>query len=270
MEIPWSNQPKSPLDRLTDYIAQAPGIFGTTDKFDQMEPVDILSTALSIIDRCWKMDAELQDFYLHLDNSIPGPMYWPELSTLTNPADLINEEKGKVFPVAFHFFNLRMATILMLYWANLCMMYHGMTLLYYHVMAVVPVDRKQVSARDDLHPLLRKAIPHCAEDCACKTNSNTDSPPTSTPCITLFPISSLPPLADRNDFLAPARNVFQSVEYCLQPKMLDMGPSSCATPVAIAVETLRPYEFAGREVEWGRNVMRGLEGRLPYLRWVRK
>ena len=250
-----------------DYIAVAPGILGTTDNFSRMEPVQILIIALSIIESCWKMDAELQDFYLHLDNSIPGPMYWPTFSTMPSPADDIDAHKGKVFPVAFHFFNLNMATVLMLYWAQLCMMWHGMTLLYYRVMAVIPVDRRLIysSSRRAIPSLLKEGIPDCPPDCVCKTS---DDP--NTPCIALFDMSKLKPLGHRDDFLAPARNVCQSVEYCIQPKMLELGPGSVCAPLAIILDTIKEYPYAQRELEWGRHVMRGLEIGLPYLKSVRK
>ena len=267
LEEPWLQTPKSPLDRLIDYIAVAPGIFGVTDNFSHMEPVETLTTALKIIEYCWKMDEELQDFYLQLDNSIPGPMYWPVLSTTPNVTDDLDREKGKVFPVAFHFFNLGMAAVLTLYWAHLCMMYHGMTLLYYHVMAVIPVDRKQIysSSRSDIPPLLKAGIPKCSSDCVCKTF---DDP--STPCITTFDTSKLIPLGHRNDFLALGRNVCQSAEYCLQKKMLNMGPGTIAAPLSIVLDTIKPYPHAQREFAWGRAVMEGLEERLPYLKWVKK
>ena len=266
MEEPWLKRPKSPMERIIDYIAVAPGIFGTTDNFSCMEPVQILITALTIIEHCWRMDAELQDFYLHLENSIPGPMYWPKLSTIPNSADKIDKEKGKVFPVAFHFFNLRMASVLMLYWANLCMMWHGMTLLYYRVMAVIPVDRKKIysSSLTDLPALLKQGVLDCPPDCVCKISKDP-----STPCITMFDMSKLEPLGHRDDFLAPGRNVCQSVEYCLQKKMLDMGPGAAAAPLAIVLSTIKDYPHAQRELLWGRAVMESLEQRLPYLKWVR-
>jgi hypothetical protein len=266
MDIPWDKRPKSPMDRLTDFIAQAPGIFGITDQFSKMDPISILVTALSIIDKCWQMDAELEDFYLHLEAGIPGPMYWPKLATMYNPVDHEDKEKGKVIPVAFHFFNLRMATILMLHWANLCMMWHGMTLLYYHVMAAVPIDRKKLYTLRDVPAKLKEGISPCSDDCACKMANGGDY----TPCMARFDMSKIRPLEHRDDFLTPARNVFQSVEFCLQKQMKDMGPSSCATPLAIAIETIRPYPHCQREAQWGRHIMLGLEERLPYLKHVRK
>lgn len=268
MEIPWDARPKSPMDRVTDYIAQAPGIFGITDQFSSMDPITVLAVSLSLIDKCWQMDAELQDFYLHLESGIPGPMYWPKLATMHNPVDDMDKEKGKVVPVAFHFVNLRTATVLMLHWANLCMMYHGMMLLYYHCMAVVPVNRKQVQVRSDIPAKLKEGIPPCTEDCACKSTACSENG--YAPCIARFDMSKLRPLGHREDFLTPARNVLQSVEYCLQKKMKDMGLGSCATPLSIAVATIRSYDHCKRETEWGRHVLQSLEDRIPYLKCVRK
>ena len=83
-------------------------------------------------------------------------------------------------------------------------------------------------------------------------------------------MSKLKPLGHRDDFLAPGRNVCQSVEYCLQEKMLDMGPGAIAAPLGIVLDTIRPYPHAQRELAWGRVVLERLEDRIPYLRWVRK
>jgi hypothetical protein len=258
MEVPWQSRPKTFSDRLWDTIAYVPEIFSQTDNFGSMAPVDILTTALRIIDRCWEMDADLQDLYHALESSIPGPIYWPELSTMSNPAD--DEENGKVFPVAFHFFNLKMAMSLMLYWSTQTIMHNGMVLLYHHVMKTVPVSLMDVYLAEDVHPLLLEGLPPCQEDCICSGMG----------CIATFDMTKLRPLGLKADFRTPARNICQSAEYCMQEEMLDMGPSSLVAPLSVVVETLQLYDFCRKEVEWGRHVLRKIEdGWLPYLKCVR-
>ncbi len=72
---------------------------------------------------------------------------------------------------------------------------------------------------------------------------------------------NLPPLEHRACFDAPARSIFQSVEYCLQDSMLDTGPRSIAAPVRIALDTLKLYPQFHREVLWAEQAMKKIGGR---------
>ena len=254
--VPWKTQPRTLSDQLWDHLALAPGIFATTDRTNSMTPVGVLTAVLNIIDICWKMDADLQDFYFALEASIPGPLYWPRLSTMSNAAD--DEVNGRVFPVAFDFFNLRMAMTLMLYWGTLMMMYNGLVLLY-GVLQTMPVTRQAVLETKNAHPLLLKAIPECEADCICNGSG----------CLALFDMMKIPPLGKRADIRTPARNVCQSVEFCMQPSMLDLGPSSVVTPLSIVVDTIQRDPACMREVMWGKNVLMEMEDLLPYMKCLR-
>ncbi|RMZ91989.1 hypothetical protein DV736_g789, partial [Chaetothyriales sp. CBS 134916] len=140
MEVPWRYQPKTMGDRLWDHIAQAPGMMNTADKFNLMRPIEILSTTLDVIEKCWGMDESMQELYHSLEASVPGPLYWPKLSTRSSSAD--DDDLGKVFPVSYEFSNLAIATWSMMYWSTLTMMYNGITLLY-GVMQQIPTRRNE-------------------------------------------------------------------------------------------------------------------------------
>jgi hypothetical protein len=78
----------------------------------------------------------------------------------------------------------------------------------------------------------------------------------------------LPALDHRTDFAAPARNIFQSMEYCLMDDMKDHGPKVVAAPLRIAIETLRAYPMYQRDVQWAEEVMAKVQGRsLRLLRY---
>jgi hypothetical protein len=117
LEVPFRGHPKTPFHQLLDIVAPLPGIIEQGYHIRGSDPASRLIAMLGIIDSCWKIDAKLRRFYEELERTSLGPLYWPELSKDENPAD--DAELGKVFPVAFHFLNPRMAHICMLYWATL-------------------------------------------------------------------------------------------------------------------------------------------------------
>ena len=79
---------------------------------------------------------------------------------------------------------------------------------------------------------------------------------------------SLPSLQHRSDFMVPARNVFQSVEFLMQDRMLGLGPQSIVAPLSIVVETIRDFPEYAREVTWADFVMDEIRGRgLQILRY---
>ena len=261
MQVPWTTAPKTESDHLWDCLARAPAIFQRADGFDTWTPLERLCNALEMIEDCWQIDAELEQLYTHLENSFPGPLFWPELSIMEDPAD--DGEMGKLFPVAFHFCHLRIAMIMTLYWATLCMSWHGMGLLY-GVVADCSVECKDVDALQTRPSLLLDGLRNSSADCPCKTDSTVS-------CSNTFDVSKLPPLAHRTDFAAPGKNVCQAVEYCLQPEMLVSGPSSILAPLGIVVGTLQTYERYRREVAWGNGIFKKIEKeRYPFLKYIRE
>ena len=68
-------------------------------------------------------------------------------------------------------------------------------------------------------------------------------------------IAKLPPLKQKANFIAPARNVLQSVEYMLEDRLLGLGPLSIVAPVSIVVETIRDFPQYAHEVTWADEVL---------------
>ena len=261
MQVPWATAPKTESDRLWDCLARAPAIFKRADGFDTWTPLEKLCNALEMIDDCWQIDAELESLYMHLEYSFPGPLYWPELSIMEDDDD--DGEIGRLFPVAFHFSHLRIAMIMTMYWATLCMSWHGIGLLY-GVVADCSVEGKDVVALQSRSDMLRKGLRTCDADCPCKTDSTLF-------CSSKFDMAKLPPLAHRTDFAAPGKNVCQAVEYCMQPEMLVSGPSSILAPLGIVVGTLQTYDRYRREVAWGNAIFKKIEKeRYPFLKYIRE
>jgi hypothetical protein len=246
------------MDRLWDMIAKAPAIFATTDKFDELTPPAIISTALYIIDLCWQMDTELQSLYNALESSIPGPMYWPKLATMRTRAD--DHPDGRVFSVAYEFINLKMAMTLMLYWSTLTMLYNGLDLLYNSVIGKIPTTPEAAMELKDAHPLLAKGLPVCGSTCTCIGPG----------CLKFFDMTVLRPLTPETNYGIPGKHVLSSVEYCMQARMLDLGPSSIVTPVSIVIDTIKREPSLWRHVCWGKHALRSIESLLPYMTCIRQ
>ena len=72
---------------------------------------------------------------------------------------------------------------------------------------------------------------------------------------------TFPPLEHREDFAAPCRNIFQSIEYGLGEDLLDQGPKSVAAPLRIAYETVRSYPQFKQEAAWAENAQKQVQNR---------
>lgn len=242
---PWATQSKRPFDRVFDFFALAPEIFKQADRLKDLNPHDALHQILEIVDQCWKIDTELERFYIELEGSTLDPLYWAKLSRETNPAD--DAKLGKVFPVAFHFRNLKMAGTLMFYWATLLMLWSGLFHLY------------QAISNLDLNC---QAIDCCCVSFKDKTHNSGNS------YIRNFNMSQLPQLDHRSDFASMAWKICQSVEYCMHESMLGLGPALVAAPLQIVIDTLKEHPGYGREVSWAKSALARVTGRgLRILRY---
>ena len=162
--------------------------------------------ALKIVDRCWKIEAELRQLFTDFENGNPGPLYWPELSTAVNPAD--DAKLGKVFPVAFHFPNLMTAyTCMILYWASLILLWAVLSHVY-QLLGALKVDNTATDSPAGTCRHGRAGDKSSHEACSCE-----DEPtPRRT---TQFDMNQLLPVDPRIDVLAASRNICQSIEYCM-------------------------------------------------------
>jgi hypothetical protein len=117
IHLPFKERPKCVFHRPLDVAAIVPDIIadgyrmlkGPLEGTATFDPTVILLTTLGLIDRCWKVDLQLQNLYQTLEGEAVGPVYWPELSTEIEGIDI--EELVKVFPVAFKFSDMRTAHV---------------------------------------------------------------------------------------------------------------------------------------------------------------
>jgi len=239
-DVPWRKKGKTPYDRVYEVLLQAPELNHQGGMLRFMEPCKRLRSAIKIIRRCWSIDSELQSIYESLERSHEGPLFWAELARDNSLHG--DSEDGKLFPVAFHFPNLTVANTLLIYWAVQAILWHGMWQLY-----------GGNGAQIDAH-LAAAANIEIAGDTTQEGNDADDG------------FLKLPPLEHRAEFAAPCRNIFQSVEYCLQDFMLDQGPKCIAAPLRMAYETLVNHLEFIREITWAENAQRKVHSRsLPLL-----
>jgi hypothetical protein len=152
----------------------------------------MLLTILGLIDRCWKVDLQLQHFYQTLGEEASGPIYWPELSTEIEGVD--SEELRKVFPVAFKYLNMRAAHVCMFFWVTSAILWSGMAYICKLLLSL------SIQAANSIM---------------------TDALPDGAPA--QFNIAQLPAFGHRTDVAMLARNVCQSIEFCLSGEFRGFG-----------------------------------------------
>lgn len=235
---------------MLDLLAYAPDIFRETDKFPEMDSVTRLVAEIDLVKKLWKLDSDLYRFYKGLEEDSLGPLYWTQFAKPSSR--IVDGDEEELFAVAFYFLNLRMAGTLMLYWATQTMLWSGMGYLYIAIQ--MEVEAIKTALGDS------KVGGFSHEHLAAMMYELENNPD----------LTQLPPLGHREDILSPARNVCQSVEYCMQEEMLGLGPAAVAAPLGIAFDTLKPHPQYQREVSWMKDALNRLPERgLMFLKYIR-
>ena len=245
MEIPWKYYSKSPLHQLLDLMAVFSNILAQAFQMDGLESTDLLDPILTAIDSGFKIDAKLQQWYKELQGRSLGMLYWPMLSVVENPTD--DPELGKVFPVAFHFSNLVTAETCLLYWTTQIMLWSGLSFLY-GLLATIEMEEDAFGHLVNSNKYT--CLKHKTSSDNCGSKNETD-----TPRSIKFDMRHLPPLEHRLDLVSPARNICQSVEYCMQDKMREVGLAVTSFPLRTVTDVLKDYPDCHREVLWARAVL---------------
>ncbi|KAH8801752.1 hypothetical protein F5884DRAFT_527082 [Xylogone sp. PMI_703] len=259
-EIPFKKIPKEPYDHLIDILGQGTGILAETAYFDHLCPGHLLQMTLNLIERCWKLDFQLQKFIERQKQGSSGPLYWPRSPQYTVLSEEVKEEN--LFPVSFCFDNLIVANTCVVYWAICLILWSGMLALYTVIYQLYQQGIDMAFLDPSVHP-----NPHCP---IC---THTIAPPSnsSLPYVETIDPSQLPPLLHRADLLATARNICQSVEYFMQEEMLVQGPALIVMPLTVVIETAKEYPTFAKEVEWARNVLGKIEERgVRIIKGVKK
>jgi hypothetical protein len=244
--LPWKQYAKDPLHELLDMMAEMAAVVATGyQMFDPAlanpsDPTTLFFTVMSLLERCWKMDAQLVAFFKRLQTNTEGPLFWHELSKGFNDS-ILTSELGCVFPVCYRFPNMRKAHICMVFWATSCILWSGLGFIY----KVLSDFQLQSEPQSDSSP---------------SSDTPSPSPPMG------FHLSMLPPLEHRTDVASLAKNICQSIEYCFKDGPTGIGPTICVFPMKVAIETLHDAPDCVRESEWANAVIDKVSGRVRILK----
>ena len=221
LTLPWKDRPKTPVDEVVDISAVLANIFIQSSTIDQLHELS------RHLDRCWKLESELLQFWASFNKMYRGTLYWSELSRDDNATD--SEEFGKVFPVAFHYPNVRIAHTCMIYWSALILLWATLGQLY-----------------QTIGPLL-----------AAQTATDNDSSSSSNNDADVSSLSSAQPdylrfAALTASTITAAHNICQSLEYYMRDEMKAFGPQACIIPLSAVVDTLPAFPGCERELAWAK------------------
>ncbi|KAF4263113.1 hypothetical protein KXV68_002994 [Aspergillus fumigatus] len=221
---PWVSRPKRMADRIADCLARMPSILQRYDRLSSLHRKEILDSTYGLVQECLRIDQTLQDIYEDLRLQAEGPLYWPVLSP-----SFKNSVQGQGwFPVIYDFPDLRTATLLMLYWASRAMLWATLSNLH----DVIKLQGVHGSTPAFVEVTSEKHDPSPSNDKEISSERNS------------------PPLHDGQIYLRMARNVCQSLEYCLQEDMSLLGILAASIPVIITVWAIRYRHNDEAELAW--------------------
>jgi len=224
---PWKSIEKAPYDAIVDVIYD---VFAVLQKFDETcskeDPLKRRDGLYEIITTCLDLENQLKRVYDKFDNSVPGPLYWPQLSKLESNLD--DDISGKVFPISFYFSTFFVAQVVLGYWSAMTTVHHQL-MCTYQKLAEIELPSTHGGSNDAARAIDVRFSIHLAAD-----------------------------RADEHARLSEdmARNLCQSVEYSLQDRMGGLGPLAVLTHLSGCLDyLLNRQERFQREAKWMRETM---------------
>ena len=194
------------------------------------------------------------------------PQYWPELACVENPAD--GPEAGRVFPIAYHFTNVQAANMHLLYWAHMTTVHHTLRSTYERLGAQLGVF-----FRPEIFPESGLGDNLCwfcnGKNTAAKVADNQSGN-------ALLDFSSLPQCPVFGTMWECARDIAQSIEFCMSDAMRLLGSSMGRSVVSFLNSTADTFasvlfplrcainvfsHYPGRELQWTRATFENINER---------
>ena len=126
-----------------DILAVIPALLEQADTILTLPLIDHARLVHTLIQEYWSLDHRLKALQHELEPHGGDAMYWPRLATMNNPAD--DDVLGKVFPVIYHFPDIRTANTFMLYWSAVAMVWSGLAGLYQYMSKQLSHDATAVA-----------------------------------------------------------------------------------------------------------------------------
>ncbi len=208
----------------------------------ELNPQAKLGQLLSVAKVAWRADHDLSVLLRRIESASTGPLYWSELSAMTCAAD--SDERGKLFPVAFHFSAFIIAQTMVMFWVAQGIVLAHLCKIYCDLVELVKASRRELAQGGVVL-------------CSCGQTSPIDirgdeSPGLATvvACVQHFRMDMLLPLGHRAEPATPLRKVCQSVEYFLRKGMGGFARSLLLPTIAL----VRIY-FSSFGPGWDREIL---------------
>ena len=197
-------------------VVEVPGLVEEFDLIDQLCDVEqAIRRRHKLISRCWGVSSDLKAWYDLMKRQTIVSQYWPELASVDNPAD--DPELGRVFPITHRFTNIQAANMHIVYWANTTTLLHTLRSTYERL-----GTQLSVSFTPEIFPESGSRDNPCwfcnGKDSAAKLAFTQRGP-------ALADFDLLPRCPDLEPMWECARNIAQSMEYCMSDSMRLLGPS---------------------------------------------
>ncbi|KAI5459004.1 hypothetical protein BGZ63DRAFT_269913 [Mariannaea sp. PMI_226] len=235
IEKPWAGKPKNSNDLLLDLFLQVPDVIAKMDRsFSLPCSQDVFGSGLDVLQQCFALDKELDDWFSSYQAANAGYLYWPKLSTRDSVTD--STELGKLFPVSLHFPTYTVGETMILYWTVRVLLHTHICFLHRRL-SIIESETVHNSEEEQitLEPPETGRVPNESGN----IQRSSPNPP-------------LAPLGHQEDWLqAPARSICQSVEYFLDEKLRSLGPGTILPPLLVVGACLSRSGVArDREAAW--------------------
>ena len=222
MTEPFTNENLSPFDVLTNMLLRAPARTEQGDRLAQIESPELqLEGSLKYAQVLWQVDEETSQFLENLAVSVNGPLCWPTFSgEISKRISERTAQSRDLPPIEFHFIDVRIAKVFVLYWSILLVLWSGMCGLYMRI--------KKSST---------------------SVNSSSDNQRAQQSASHFSLVDGLPSLGHRTNFVEMAQNIYQSANYCMQD---DLGLSFMSSPLHTVTQVLSQWPGYELEIGWAR------------------
>jgi hypothetical protein len=216
---------------VLDLLLEAPLIIRKSDQVSRIDKERRVPFLVELLQDCITLDDKIQDLLLEFELSAGGLLYWAVPSKLAVVTEVLDApvDSDELSSLSYEFPTVQTGTTMMLCWAGLTILWSGVCHIY-----------ESISHLTTLSPTV---------DGKLEGQFNTDG----------YSQTFQIPLSTRfTGFPTLARNVCQSVEFCLRDEM--SAPTMIA-PLAMVVDGLSSWPGFDKEVAWARSQLLDIQNR---------
>jgi hypothetical protein len=229
--VPFTKHSKVPFQTLLDLLLEGSMILKKVDKLPKVRKEKRVPFLVDMLQDCITLDDKMREFLLDFELFEGGPLFWAVPSKPPVVAEVLYAPafNDAFSSLSYEFPTVRIGTTMMLYWAALTILWSGACHIYEtleHLTTLSPTADGELEG-------------HFAAD----GHSHAFQIPLSTR-FTAFP--------------SLARNICQSVEFCLRD---EMSISSMIAPLNMIIAPLSSWPGLDKEIAWARNMLLDVQNR---------